>query len=196
MKMQLAERLASEYLRLIVEGWEPDLEEFLGRVPDAHRERCRERIEGVQGVAGKSALTDVVPALGFLFEEHGPEMKTRLPERLASEYLRLIDEGWEPDLEEFLGRVPEALRERCRARIEGVQGIAEEPVLPDEEPEPELPEDEFAVEVPTESHALEPERLEELASAKRPGDEPAQPKGPQRLTKQEAMALWDTLKRS
>ena len=29
-----------------------------------------------------------------------------MADRLASEYLRLLDEGWDPDLDEFLGRVP------------------------------------------------------------------------------------------
>ncbi len=38
-------------------------------------------------------------------------------ESLATEYLRLFDEGWNPNLEEFLGRVPEEMREECRQRI-------------------------------------------------------------------------------
>ncbi|MHC5052977.1 MAG: hypothetical protein ACYTGK_20510, partial [Planctomycetota bacterium] len=37
---------------------------------------------------------------------------------LATEFLRLIDEGWQPDLDEFLARVPDDQREECKKRIE------------------------------------------------------------------------------
>ncbi|MHC4491582.1 MAG: hypothetical protein ACYTDU_08165, partial [Planctomycetota bacterium] len=37
---------------------------------------------------------------------------------LATEFLRLIDEGWQPDLDEFLARVPDDQREECRNRIQ------------------------------------------------------------------------------
>jgi len=38
-------------------------------------------------------------------------------ESLAAEYLRLFDEGWNPNLDEFLSRVPEEMREECRQRV-------------------------------------------------------------------------------
>ncbi|MHC4971561.1 MAG: hypothetical protein ACYTG3_04455 [Planctomycetota bacterium] len=37
---------------------------------------------------------------------------------MATEFLRLIDEGWQPDLDEFLARVPDDQREECKKRIE------------------------------------------------------------------------------
>ena len=40
-----AERLAAEFARLLGEGWTPDLDEFLGRVPEQHRGECRRHIE-------------------------------------------------------------------------------------------------------------------------------------------------------
>ena len=48
-------------------------------------------------------------------------MGTALAEGLAAEFLRLIDEGWSPELDEFLGRVPEQHRDACRRRIEELQ---------------------------------------------------------------------------
>lgn len=44
-------------------------------------------------------------------------------ENLATEYLRLFDEGWNPNLDEFLGRVPEEMREECRQRIEELAAL-------------------------------------------------------------------------
>jgi hypothetical protein len=38
-------------------------------------------------------------------------------ESLATEYLRLCDEGWNPNIEEFLSRVPDEMRKGCRDRI-------------------------------------------------------------------------------
>ena len=40
-----AEKLAAEFVRILGEGWKPDLDEFLGRVPKQHREECRRHIE-------------------------------------------------------------------------------------------------------------------------------------------------------
>ena len=40
-----AEKLAAEFVRILGEGWKPDLDEFLGRVPEQHREECRGCIE-------------------------------------------------------------------------------------------------------------------------------------------------------
>jgi len=50
--------------------------------------------------------------------------ETAIPvESVATEYLRLFDEGWQPDLEEFLGRVPDDLRDECRRRIEELAAL-------------------------------------------------------------------------
>ncbi|MCK6460466.1 MAG: hypothetical protein L6Q95_11295, partial [Planctomycetes bacterium] len=44
-------------------------------------------------------------------------------ESLATEYLRLVDEGWNPDVDEFIGRIPEEMREECRARIQELAAL-------------------------------------------------------------------------
>ncbi|HEY7820118.1 MAG TPA: hypothetical protein VIG29_17985, partial [Vicinamibacteria bacterium] len=46
------ESLATEYLRLHDEGWQPNIDEFLGRVPEEHREECRQRIEELAALNG------------------------------------------------------------------------------------------------------------------------------------------------
>jgi len=50
--------------------------------------------------------------------------ETAIPaESVATEYLRLFDEGWQPDLDEFLSRVPAELRDDCRRRIEELAAL-------------------------------------------------------------------------
>ncbi len=44
-------------------------------------------------------------------------------ESLATEYLRLVDEGWNPDIDEFLGRIPEEMREDTRGRIQELAAL-------------------------------------------------------------------------
>lgn len=44
-------------------------------------------------------------------------------ESIATEYLRLYDEGWNPSIDEFLSRVPEEMREECRQRIEELAAL-------------------------------------------------------------------------
>jgi hypothetical protein len=44
-------------------------------------------------------------------------------ESLSTEYLRLVDEGWNPDIDEFLGRIPDEMREDCRARIQELAAL-------------------------------------------------------------------------
>ena len=142
-------------------------------------------------------------------------MNNQLAKKLASEYVRLLGEGWEPDLEEFLGRVPQELREPCRAQIADLTRIAEECVVPDEKPEsleftifdedqPEAaaedvpepePEPEVTEAVVKEPEPVEPEPIEEVVAAEEPSQEPVEPEGPHRLTKEEAMAMWDSQKR-
>jgi hypothetical protein len=48
------------------------------------------------------------------------DMGTALAKNLATEFLRLLEEGWTPDIDEFLSRVPEQQREHCRQFIEEV----------------------------------------------------------------------------
>jgi len=45
------------------------------------------------------------------------------PERLAAEFLRMIEEGVKPDLDEFLRRVPEEMREETHRRIEDLLAL-------------------------------------------------------------------------
>ncbi|MHC4848057.1 MAG: hypothetical protein ACYTEG_06325, partial [Planctomycetota bacterium] len=40
------------------------------------------------------------------------------PEPYIREFLRLIDEGWEPDLEEYLNRIPDTLRDQVFQRLD------------------------------------------------------------------------------
>jgi hypothetical protein len=47
-------------------------------------------------------------------------MSTMTVERIAKEYQRLLEEGWKPDVEEFLHHVPQALRSDCRKKIQAL----------------------------------------------------------------------------
>jgi len=76
------ESLAAEYLRLFDEGWNPNLEEFLGRVPDEMREGCRERISELAALNGvdltsppapAAAQAEPAPDLGTLAQEITPD---------------------------------------------------------------------------------------------------------------------------
>jgi len=102
-----AQAIADEYMRLLVDGWSPDLEEFLGRVPEEMR-----------------------AVVGALIRA---EMSPHDAEAFAREYLRLLEEGWEPDLEEYVGRVPEAVREAVLVLIDAALAnppeVAQEPYL-------------------------------------------------------------------
>jgi len=141
-------------------------------------------------------------------------MDMSLVEKLAVEYVRLVDEGWSPNLDEFLGRVPTRLREPCRLQIEGLMSVAEEIAQVDADEESEAPDTSFltspepvgaetidevewlsegtedAVSEP--AAAAEPEVVDEPAAVAASVEPPAAPSGPQRLSKEEAMAMWDT----
>ncbi|HEX5135417.1 MAG TPA: hypothetical protein VFY93_00465 [Planctomycetota bacterium] len=74
------ESLAAEYLRLVDEGWNPDLDEFLGRIPDDMREGCRNRIEELAALNGldlsaQAPAAEAPPAadLGMLSQEITPD---------------------------------------------------------------------------------------------------------------------------
>jgi hypothetical protein len=49
-------------------------------------------------------------------------MSTVTVERIAKEYQRLLEEGWKPEVEEFLHHVPQPLRPDCRKRIQELTG--------------------------------------------------------------------------
>ncbi|MHC4958689.1 MAG: hypothetical protein ACYTGN_09955 [Planctomycetota bacterium] len=53
----IVEQIAAEYMLLIEEGWTPDLDEFLGRVPEEHRDACAFRIEELSAPKGPVKLT-------------------------------------------------------------------------------------------------------------------------------------------
>jgi len=93
-------------------------------------------------------------------------------EDIASEFLRIIEEGWDPEIEDFLRHVPEDLREQARKRILEVTGRAR---TPEPEPEPAKPEPVAQVEI-----VVKPE--------------PA-PAGPQRLTREEAKQMFLEMER-
>jgi len=59
-------------------------------------------------------------------------MRTATVEDIAQEFMRILAEGWSPDPEEFLHRVPEALREQCRERLDELLG-AQTPETPEAE---------------------------------------------------------------
>jgi len=54
----MAEKIAAEFMRLLDEGWTPDVDEFLHRVPEEHRDSCRQHIDQLRGVStGPRRLT-------------------------------------------------------------------------------------------------------------------------------------------
>ena len=104
----LAENLATEFLRLLEEGWTPDIDEFLSRVPEQQREHCRQRIEEV------AVLNGVTIAAGLSQSEPSS------PEELAREIVppakvepdEPVEVGTEPPeqeaLDEFEAQTPVA----------------------------------------------------------------------------------------
>ena len=74
-----AEKLAAEFVRILGEGWKPDLDEFLGRVPEQHREECRRHIEQLaqrSGVYIPARASEPEPAalpVGQAHDEEGLE---------------------------------------------------------------------------------------------------------------------------
>jgi len=66
------DNLATEFLRLIDEGWQPDLEEFLARVPDDQREECRNRIEELCSLNGVDLGAEFLISPAGLSEELHP----------------------------------------------------------------------------------------------------------------------------
>ena len=66
-------------------------------------------------------------------------MRAATVEDIAQEFMRILAEGWSPDPEEFLHRVPQDLREECRQRLnellvaKGVKAAEPEPEVAEEE---------------------------------------------------------------
>ena len=97
------------------------------------------------------------------------------PEPFVQEFLRLVDEGWKPDLHEFVDRVPEAVREQVfQALDESIEQRTEpswedpEQSDPTAEPEPAAevgPEPEPALDTLADDHVLRQAVLEESSDA-------------------------------
>jgi len=135
---------------------------------------------------------------------------------IATEYMRLIDEGWTPDIEEFLHHVPEELREESRQRI---VELTSPPVAPEELPTPveelveaaapveetmeapvevdlfaepevtgEVKEVVEAVDNPPEFEAIE--ETEPVVEELEPEPEPEKPVGMVKLSREEAKAMF------
>jgi hypothetical protein len=159
-----AEGIATEYKRLIDEGWSPDLDEFLHRVPEDLREECRQLIVELTTIpsepesADKPRVISSVDDIEWLAEEDAtpePEHATEVTE--------------EP---------PEAVEEIPEA----IEGPAEE--VP--EPAEKSPE---AIEEPPEAVEELPEATEEPPEAVEEPEAPA-PTGPVRLSRDEAMQMF------
>ncbi len=124
-------------------------------------------------------------------------MGTALAENLATEFLRLVEEGWTPDIDEFLSRVPEQQREHCRQFIETTAEVEpDEPVEVGTEPPEQEAVDEFEAQTPVASAdtgTFSPEAEPTEASEAQLGTEalkvPAGT-GPQLLSREEAMAMF------
>ena len=80
------------------------------------------------------------------------------PEPFVQEFLRLVDEGWKPDLHEFVDRVPEAVREQVFQALD-------ESIEQRTEPSWEEPEESDPTAEPAPAAGLEPDS--------EPGPEPA-----------------------
>jgi len=248
MGITLADKLATEYARLLAEGWQPDLEEFLSRVPEPHRDACREQIASMMSTrpavepepeaAVATAVEDAGPIefdllggddadavveaarpalrLRSVADEfrdmatemsHGDEVdEAEEPEVLEAEPAAVAAEELVEETVEFVATEPEPepVVHVVEPEPEPEPVAVVEPVVePEPEPEPEVvaapvvapePEPEVVAEP-----VVEPEPEPVVAVEPEPEPEPvpepapvaAAPKGPRKLSKAEAMALWD-----
>ena len=95
------------------------------------------------------------------------------PEPFVQEYLRLVDEGWDPDLREFVDRVPESVREEVYQRLDEALEQRTERTW---DPDPETPAEPEALDA---DHVLRQSVVEEspdaiLAAAMDETEEPPQ----------------------
>ena len=77
-----AQKLAVEFVRILGEGWNPDPDEFLNRVPQEHREECRRHIEELAELNGLG-LTPQTPEPQPGREGGAEEPDSALPEEQA-----------------------------------------------------------------------------------------------------------------
>ncbi|MHC4549562.1 MAG: hypothetical protein ACYTEZ_12385 [Planctomycetota bacterium] len=171
--------MATEFLRLIDEGWQPELEEFVRRVPVEHRQECRERIqelcrlngvdlEGEQAVAPEEVEeADDLEALAAEIQEPAElaEEEEEEPADPAQGDTRVLSSLQE--LQATLEERPVA-RGRKAARVEA-------PVDEDHgEEEPEAAAGQGELEAPAEVPAAQAQPLPpEAAADAHPGGDPA-----------------------
>ena len=135
MRTATVEDIAQEFMRILAEGWTPDPEEFLHRVPEALREQCRERLDELLGAQSPAAAEpeDLEALAGgeemivFDLGGDGPIESIRAPSQDPVEVTDEVDA--EPEMDE------------CDAAAEASAAIALEAAL-----EPELDEAEMAAE--------------------------------------------------
>ncbi|MHC4340686.1 MAG: hypothetical protein ACYSX0_10815, partial [Planctomycetota bacterium] len=142
----LADNLATEFLRLFDEGWQPDIDEFLCRVPDEVRDECRQRILELAKLNGIET--------GIASAEPGPEPLEELAQEIPTAHEDLPSEPATIEAESAEASIPEEPDAAVRLEVE-------------EEPEPL---DELAQEIPSadrdlpfEPPAVETEITEEVA---------------------------------
>ena len=149
-----------EFQRLQREGWEPDREEFLSRVPDEERDEVAAAIDalpaGPEPETAPESEPEVPPTLRtgtdqFSLEpatdaqaELEPEAEPQLEpeaqaaapdiEQFVKGFESLIGEGWDPDPEEFLRRVPENVRADVAGAIDDIIKAARDEATPTIQP--------------------------------------------------------------
>ena len=171
MRAATVEDVAQEFMRIIAEGWSPDPEEFLHRVPEDLREECRARLNEL--------LAERAPAAPEPEPEAAPETDSAeddviffdldTPEAPAKKVVE------EPAAAEEQEPVEPAVEAAISIAVETALEPVEEEV-PEEIPEEEAPE-EVAEEI-----------VEPVEEPEQP--EPPAPTGPQRLSREEAKAMF------
>ena len=180
------EGIATEFFRLIEEGWSPDLDEFLGRVPEDLREECRRRIEELSVASAEPERT---------VEADEPIVHS------AAEEFEVLAEAEAALKDEPITEPPE--ESRTPTLLKGVHQfdlMAEPEEVAELQPEPETAVEPEATVAQPPAEEVEPAVEEEVAAEPEPEPEPEPevvevpeppaPSGPQRLSKEEAMAMF------
>ncbi|MHC4338612.1 MAG: serine/threonine-protein kinase [Planctomycetota bacterium] len=167
-----AEELAEEFIRIRNEGYEPDLEEFLSRVPDGERDACKEAIHRLL--------------------EGGEEPATESPDLLVEVPEPASGEGALGPPPEIPGLAEEPAGESPFEPSPDIPGIEEEPAGPSPAP-PQLVEDQLEAEPPAPELLEEPQEAppEIPAHAEEPF-EPGAEEEPERVSETPALALDTT----
>ncbi|MHC4931270.1 MAG: serine/threonine-protein kinase, partial [Planctomycetota bacterium] len=134
-----AEQLAKEFIRIRNEGYEPDLEEFLSRVPDEERDACREAIDRLL----EGSVED--PAV------ESPDLLLEAPEAALEEESL----GPPPEIPALAG---EPSGESPFEPSAEIPGVGEEPIEPSPAA-PHLAEDQLQAEPPALEPVEEPQDL-------------------------------------